>query len=74
MGRNKKKKGSFFLFLLLFAVILQKYQLNMIEIAIINGPNLNLLGVREPSEYGSRSMQEYFEELKKHFEGRASLT
>ena len=46
----------------------------MKEIAIINGPNLNLLGVREPSVYGSRSMQEYFEELKKHFEGRASLT
>ena len=46
----------------------------MKEIAIINGPNLNLLGVREPSVYGSRSMQEYFEELKKHFEGRASLS
>lgn len=46
----------------------------MKEIAIINGPNLNLLGVREPSVYGSRSMEEYFEELKKHFEGRASLT
>ena len=46
----------------------------MKEIAIINGPNLNLLGVREPSVYGSRSMEEYFEELKKHFEGRASLS
>ena len=33
----------------------------MKEIAIINGPNLNLLGVREPSVYGSRSMEEYFE-------------
>ncbi|KAA5549541.1 type II 3-dehydroquinate dehydratase [Adhaeribacter rhizoryzae] len=31
---------------------------------IINGPNLNLLGVREKSVYGSRSFEHYFEELK----------
>ena len=44
------------------------------DIAIINGPNLNLLGVREPSVYGSQSMEEYFEVLKKYFDGRARLT
>jgi 3-dehydroquinate dehydratase-2 len=38
-------------------------------IQIINGPNLNLLGKREPSIYGSESFENYFEELKKHFPG-----
>ncbi len=33
------------------------------KIAIINGPNLNLLGKREPEIYGSRSFEEYFETL-----------
>ena len=31
---------------------------------IINGPNLNLLGVREKSLYGNRSFENYYEELK----------
>ncbi|TAN14312.1 MAG: type II 3-dehydroquinate dehydratase [Chitinophagaceae bacterium] len=34
------------------------------RIAVINGPNLNLLGKREPGVYGSRSFEEYFEKLK----------
>ncbi|MFM2135301.1 MAG: type 3-dehydroquinate dehydratase [Bacteroidota bacterium] len=33
------------------------------RITIINGPNLNLLGEREPSVYGSRSFESYLEEL-----------
>lgn len=33
------------------------------KITIINGPNLNLLGKREPSVYGSASFEQYFEEL-----------
>ncbi|MFI3331097.1 MAG: type II 3-dehydroquinate dehydratase [Rikenellaceae bacterium] len=37
------------------------------KILIINGPNLNLLGTREPGIYGSQSFLEYFEELKKSF-------
>ena len=36
------------------------------KIQIINGPNINLLGKREPSIYGGQSFDEYFEELK-HF-------
>jgi 3-dehydroquinate dehydratase-2 len=34
------------------------------NILIINGPNLNLLGKREPSIYGNQSFEEYLEELK----------
>lgn len=35
-----------------------------IRIAIINGPNLNLLGRREPDIYGTQSFESYFEILK----------
>lgn len=34
------------------------------KIQIINGPNLNLLGVREPGVYGDSSFNNYFDELK----------
>ncbi len=37
------------------------------KIAIINGPNLNLLGKREPTIYGSQSFDDYLEELKKKY-------
>ena len=33
------------------------------KLAIVNGPNLNLLGQREQSVYGNRSMENYFEEI-----------
>lgn len=35
----------------------------MRKIAIINGPNLNLIGIREPEVYGSTSFESYFELL-----------
>ena len=34
------------------------------KILITNGPNLNLLGVREPSIYGNTSIEDYIKELK----------
>lgn len=34
------------------------------KIIIINGPNLNLLGKREPSVYGNQSMEEYLPKLR----------
>lgn len=37
------------------------------KIQIINGPNLNLLGVREPSIYGSGTFADFFETLKSKY-------
>ncbi len=37
------------------------------NILIINGPNLNLLGKREPEIYGSRSFEDFLEDLKTEF-------
>lgn len=37
------------------------------KILIANGPNLNLLGRRETSIYGSQSFEVFFETLKKRF-------
>ena len=37
------------------------------KVIIINGPNLNLLGKREPSIYGSESFEDYFIYLKEKF-------
>ncbi|HEY4291015.1 MAG TPA: type II 3-dehydroquinate dehydratase [Puia sp.] len=34
------------------------------HIAIINGPNLNLLGLREPDVYGTQTFEQYYDSLK----------
>ena len=39
----------------------------MLQIQIINGPNLNLLGKREPEIYGSETFEEFFDQLKRKF-------
>jgi 3-dehydroquinate dehydratase-2 len=39
----------------------------MKKILILNGPNLNLLGKREPEIYGNQTFEEYFEILKGKF-------
>lgn len=37
------------------------------KICIINGPNLNLLGKREPEVYGNQTFEAYFDTLKSKF-------
>ena len=37
------------------------------KIVIVNGPNLNLLGVREPEKYGFMRFEDYFEVLRQKF-------
>ena len=37
------------------------------KIQIINGPNINLLGKREPGIYGARSFEDYFVELRSRY-------
>ena len=39
------------------------------KVAIVNGPNLNLLGIREPEVYGKQSFEAFFEELTHRFNG-----
>lgn len=40
----------------------------MLNIMIINGPNLNLLGKREPGIYGSQSFDDYLEKLMERYQ------
>ncbi|MGB2252428.1 MAG: type II 3-dehydroquinate dehydratase [Flavobacteriaceae bacterium] len=37
------------------------------KIVIINGPNLNLLGTREPGVYGNQTFEQFYQELKSYF-------
>ena len=39
----------------------------MMKIAILNGPNLNLLGKREPDVYGNKDFDQYFDQLQSLF-------
>ena len=39
------------------------------KVIIINGPNLNLLGVREPGIYGKESMETFLLRLRKRYAG-----
>ena len=39
----------------------------MPKVLIVNGPNLNLLGIREPEVYGRVTMEEYLERLRRRY-------
>lgn len=46
---------------------------SMKKILILNGPNLNLLGKREPGIYGARGFEEELKELQTRYAGRVEL-
>jgi len=39
------------------------------KVIIINGPNLNLIGIREPHIYGNTTFEDYYKDLCKTFPG-----
>ncbi len=45
------------------------FKFELMKIQIINGPNLNLLGVREKSIYGNTDFETYLQELRKRYTG-----
>lgn len=44
------------------------------KILVLNGPNLNLLGKREPDIYGATSFDTYFEQLQQKFKDMCDLS
>lgn len=51
-----------------------KKQQSIMKVLILNGPNLNLLGKREPTIYGNTSFEEYLEVLVQNFASTCDIT
>ena len=71
--KEKNLRSSCFFFHLFYIFVAttktfrqQNYN-KIMRIQIINGPNLNLLGVREPEIYGKRAWEDYLKELRARF-------
>ncbi len=39
----------------------------MLSLAVVNGPNLNLVGLREPEIYGTQSLNDYLQSLREKY-------
>jgi len=50
-----------------FFMVLNYVYFYLMKLIIINGPNLNLLGKREPEVYGNETFEEYFNQLQVKF-------
>ena len=57
----------FFVFLVIIRYFVAKLLNTMKKILIINGPNLNLLGIREPDVYGHTTMDDCLADLRRQF-------
>ena len=87
-GQNKSQKHNYICFSAVLALNLRQENrlcrlggwhnslktLGMKKIAIINGPNLNLIGVREPEVYGTTRLDDYLATLKQRYAGVAQIT
>lgn len=53
---------------------LKKERVKMKQLAVICGPNLNLLGTREPGLYGAKTIADIEHDLREYIGNRAELT
>jgi 3-dehydroquinate dehydratase-2 len=68
--KGRKREEILIYFADIYTFVFRWINVNLImKIQIINGPNLNLQGKREPEKYGTQSFEDYLGSLKKQFPG-----